>query len=87
MPWLKPLTDARQVFDPKGVPEDTNPTDRLRSDYPGLRVRTSEMRGHALRTVCDVAEDERPDLIVVGHGRLRAGTASCRFAPWLPRPA
>ncbi len=69
---LQPLIDARQVFDPGGVPAPTSPARRLGEEYPGLRVRTSEVRGQPLRTVCDMAKNERPDLIVVGHGRAGA---------------
>jgi len=69
---LQPLIDARQVFDPGGVPAPTRPARRLGEQYPGLRVRTSEVRGQPLRTVCDMAKNERPDLIVVGHGRAGA---------------
>jgi nucleotide-binding universal stress UspA family protein len=69
---LQPLIDARQVFDPGGVPVSTSPARRLGEEYPGLRVRTSEVRGQPLRTVCDMAKNEQPDLIVVGHGRAGA---------------
>jgi len=69
---LQPLIDARRVFDPRSVPVAASPALRLGETYPGLRVRTSEVRGEPLRTVCDMAENERPDLIVVGHGRAGA---------------
>jgi len=72
---LEPLIDARRVFDPAGVRGRVGALDRLRDDYPALRIRSSEARGDALRTVCDAAENERPDLIVVGHGRGARGGA------------
>jgi len=72
---LEPLVDARQMFDPEGVPGRASSTRRLGRDYPGLRLRTVEARGYALRSVCDVAEDERPDLIVVSHGRAGRGNS------------
>jgi nucleotide-binding universal stress UspA family protein len=49
--------------------------DDLRLQYPGLRVRASTVHGYALRLVCDVAEHEQPDLIVVGQGRARRSSA------------
>jgi nucleotide-binding universal stress UspA family protein len=70
---LEPLLDARQVFDPDGVPPRSSPDHGLRRSYPGLRLRTTEVRGNPVRTVCAVARDEQPDLIVVGHGRGRRG--------------
>ena len=72
---LKPLIDARQVFDPEGVPTPDSLVRRLRSDYPGLRLRTKQATGDPVRTVCDVAEDEQPDLIVVGQARTRGSGA------------
>ena len=72
---LKPLIDARQVFDPDGVPERRSAVRRLQTDYPALRIRTQEAPGNPLRTVVDVAEDERPDLIVVGQSRSRRSGA------------
>lgn len=72
---LEPLIDARRVFDPAGIPARGSRVGRLGHDYPGLRVRASEARGSSLRTVCDVAAEERPDLIVIGHGGARRGQA------------
>ena len=66
---VEAMIDARHVFDPDGVPEPRNHLVPLRRDYPGLRVRSQRARGNALRTVCEVAEAERPDLIVVQHDR------------------
>ena len=66
---VDPLIDARQVFDPDGVPVGPSPVSRLRRRYPDLRLRSSQVRGHPLRAVSDAARQERPDLIVVGHGR------------------
>jgi nucleotide-binding universal stress UspA family protein len=70
---LAPLVDARRVFDPAGVPVPPEAGHDVGDSYPHLRVRTSDATGDALRTVCKVAEDERPDLIVVGHGGNRRG--------------
>lgn len=87
---VEPVIDARQVFDPEGVPEPRNHVLGLRRDYPELRVRGQRARGSAVRTMCRVAEQERPDLIVVPHeGRTgvggllsrRASTALVELAP------
>lgn len=71
---LQPLVDARLMFDPDGVPLTATAASGVGDHFPHLRVRTSEARGDALRTVCQVAEDERPDLIVVGRSGNRRGT-------------
>ena len=70
---LQPLIDARRMFDPESVAGPARAGPDVSDDYPDLRVRTSEARGDALRTVCKVAEHERPDLIVVGHNGTRRG--------------
>ena len=69
---VEPEIDARQMFDPDGVPDPTDHVIPLRRRYPGLRVRSHNARGNAVRNVCQVAEDEGSDLIVVPQGR-RAG--------------
>lgn len=66
---LEDAIDARRVFDPDGVPESPSPLAPLRRSFPGLRVRSQRARGDAVRTVCTLAQTERPDLIVVAHGR------------------
>lgn len=65
---LAPEVDPRQVFDPAGIPERIG-LGRLRHDFPGLRVRSMAASGNPLRTVCDMAEHEKADWIVVGQGR------------------
>jgi len=72
---IQPLVDARQAFDPDGVPRRPSPDQGLRRSFPGLRLRTSEAQGNPVRAMCEVAGDEHPDLIVVGHGRRRRGSA------------
>ncbi len=72
---LEPVVDARRLFDPGGMEEGPDALDRLRRDYPGLRLRTSTVRGAALAAVCDAADVERPDLILIGQGRQSGGNA------------
>jgi len=71
---LEPVIDARRVFDPEGVPEELDHLQPLRTAYPGLRLRSQRVRGQNARTVCQVAEEERSDLIVLPQARR--GTAS-----------
>ena len=87
---LEPLVDARHVFDPAGAPRRPSRARQLALEYPGLRVRTSEVRDHPLRALCEIAEDEQADLIVVAHGgshrsgallSRRASTALVERAP------
>lgn len=66
---VEPLVDARQVFDPDNVPMRASSLRRLRQDNPRVRIRGNEARGNPLRAMFELAEDERPDLIVVAHGR------------------
>lgn len=68
---VEPPLDARAVFDPDGDRPRPSPVGRLAREFPGLRVRASEARALPLRALCDVAEDEQPDLIVVAQGRAR----------------
>lgn len=72
---LEPLIDARWVFDPNGVPGHLSVLRCVRRDHPGLRLRTSEARGDPVRAVCQAAQHERPDLIMVGQARWGRGSA------------
>jgi nucleotide-binding universal stress UspA family protein len=87
---LEPIIDARQVFDPAGAPRRPDRAHQLALEYPGLRIRTSEVRSLPLHALCDVAEDEQADLIVVAQGggrrsgallSRRASTALVERAP------
>lgn len=70
---VEPALDARRVFDPAGVPAGTARRSRVLLDFPGVRVSRRRVRGNAVRTMCEAAEAERPDLIVVPHGRAATG--------------
>ncbi len=73
--YVRPPLDAREVFDPKKVPDPAGYLERMRARYPDVKVRTLEGSGDPAETICDVAEDESVDAIVVGnrgtHGRRR----------------
>ncbi|HVL93487.1 MAG TPA: universal stress protein [Acidimicrobiales bacterium] len=66
---VEPAVDARNLFDPDGVPDPVSPVAPLTDEFPGLRVRARRARGSAVRTVCEAAAAERPDLVVVPSGR------------------
>lgn len=66
---VEPPLDAREVFDPDGVPVAANHLPRLRREFPAVRIRARSVRGDAVRRMCEVASTEQPDLIVVPHGR------------------
>ena len=72
---MKPPLDAREVFDPGKVPDPNGYLGRLGTRYTDLKVRTREEAGDPAETICDVAEEEAADVIVVGnrgtHGKKR----------------
>ncbi len=70
---VEPLIDARRVFDPRAMAGHHDMVLDMRRDHPGLRLRTSAASGDPVRAVCEAAEHERPDLIVVGRGSWRRG--------------
>lgn len=65
--YVKPSLDAREVFDPNKAPDPNAYLDRMGSRFPGVRVRTRQEPGNAAETICEVAEDEGIDTIVVGN--------------------
>jgi len=65
--YVKPPLDAREVFDPNKAPDPNAYLDRMGSRFPGIRVRTRQAPGNAAETICEVAEDEGIDTIVVGN--------------------
>jgi nucleotide-binding universal stress UspA family protein len=73
--YVRPPVDAREVFDPGGVPQVDRHLDELAGQMSEVKVRTRQESGDPAETICDVAEQEGVDLIVVGnrgtHGRRR----------------
>lgn len=73
--YVRPPVDAREVFDPVALPD----VDAYLSDVTGrmdtIKVRTRKEAGDPAETICDVAEEEGTDVIVVGnrgtHGKRR----------------
>ena len=77
---LEPLLDARNVFHPDGIPEEPTGVVPLDRRYPEVRVRSRRARGDAVTAVCEAAEQEAPDLIVVPRGGGRGDAFLSRRA-------
>ena len=73
--YVKPPLDAREVFDPGRLPNPDNYLEAIRQRFPDVKTRTRSEVGDPAETICDVAEEERADVIVVGnrgtHGKRR----------------
>ncbi len=73
--YVRPPVDAREVFDPAAVPDVDGHFAGLAERLSGLNFRTRKESGDAAATICDVAQAEGVDVIVVGnrgtHARRR----------------
>lgn len=73
--YVKPPLDAREVFDPRKLPDASRYLEAMGGRFDGVKVRTRLESGDPAETLCDVAEEEGVDTIVVGnrgtHGRKR----------------
>ncbi|MCA1726492.1 MAG: universal stress protein [Actinobacteria bacterium] len=73
--YVKPPLDAREVFDPGKVPNPNAYLEALASRFDGVKLRTREEAGDPAETICEVAEEDDADVIVVGnrgtHGKKR----------------
>lgn len=73
--YVKPPLDAREVFDPSKMPDPVAYLDRIGERFPDVKTRTRSEAGDPAETICDVAESEAADTIVVGnrgtHGKRR----------------
>jgi nucleotide-binding universal stress UspA family protein len=73
--YVKPPLDAREVFDPRKLPDASRYLEAMGARFDGVKVRTRLETGDPAEVVCDVAEEEGIDTIVVGnrgtHGRKR----------------
>ena len=73
--YVKPPLDAREVFDPRRMPDPDRYLELLRDRFPDVKLRARAESGDPAETIVDVAEEEAVDLIVVGnrgvHGRKR----------------
>ncbi|MCI0346859.1 MAG: universal stress protein [Chloroflexi bacterium] len=73
--YVQPPLDAREVFDPSHMPDPEAHLTGLRDRYAQIKVRTRIEAGDPAETICEVAEEETVDVIVVGnrgtHGKRR----------------
>lgn len=69
--YVRPPVDAREVFDPAGVPDVDRHLQDLVQLLSGVKVRTRQESGDPAEKICDVAEEEGVDVIVVGNRGTR----------------
>ena len=73
--FVRPPLDAREVFDPARMPDPEAYLSSIRDRYGEVKVRGRIEVGDPAETICDVAEEEDADVIVVGnrgtHGKRR----------------
>ncbi len=62
---LLPELDPRPAFAPDHVATPDNQAQRVEERFPHVRTRTREAMGQRIDTLCEVARQERADLIVV----------------------
>ncbi len=68
---VRPPVDAREVFDPYALPDLRTHLDGLAVRLEGVKVRTRQVSGDPAETLCDIAEEEGADVIVVGNRGTR----------------
>jgi nucleotide-binding universal stress UspA family protein len=69
--YVRPPVDAREMFDPAGIPDVDRHLEELTQRLAGVKVRTRQEAGDPAETICDVAEKEGVDVIVVGNRGTR----------------
>ena len=73
--YVKTPLDAREVFDPGKLPDAAGYLDGISGRFPDVKARTRQASGDPAETICDIAEQEGVDVIVVGdrgtHGKRR----------------
>ena len=73
--YVKPPLDAREVFDPKRLPDPDAYLEQTTQRFPDTKVRSRVVAGDPAEAICDVAEEDGTDVIVVGnrgtHGKKR----------------
>lgn len=73
--FVRPPLDAREVFDPANIPDPNAYLSGTRDRYTEVKIRTRVESGDPAEVICDVAEEENADVIVVGnrgtHGKRR----------------
>jgi nucleotide-binding universal stress UspA family protein len=73
--YVKPPVDAREMFDPSGMPDADSYLESIASRFPDVKTRTRSESGDPAETICEIAEEEGTDVIVIGnrgtHGKKR----------------
>jgi nucleotide-binding universal stress UspA family protein len=73
--YVKPPVDAREVFDPSGMPDAEAYLDAIAGRFSNVKTRTRLEGGDPAETICEIAEEESSDVIVIGnrgtHGKKR----------------
>jgi nucleotide-binding universal stress UspA family protein len=73
--FVRPPVDAREVFAPGTLPDADTYLARLADRLTDVKLRTRVEQGDPAETICQIAEDDGIDVIVVGnrgtHGRKR----------------
>ncbi len=69
--YVRPPVDAREVFDPAALPDVDAYLDEVVGRLDGVKVRTRKEVGDPAETICDVADEEGADVIVVGNRGTR----------------
>ena len=65
--YVRPPLDAREVFSPDTVPDADAYLGAMAGRFSEVKVRTRLESGDPAETICDVAEEEGADVIVVGN--------------------
>jgi len=71
--YVSPDSELRAVVDPAKAADPTAYLSRMSSRFPGVEVRTRWERGDPASTICDVAEQERAETIVIGNRGTHGG--------------
>lgn len=73
--YVKAPVDPREVYDPAGVPDADAYFAKVVAGLGDVQCRTLQVSGDPAERICDVAEEENADVIVVGsrgtQGRRR----------------
>jgi nucleotide-binding universal stress UspA family protein len=65
--YVRPSLDAREVFSPDSLPDPESYLGAMAEKYSEVKVRTRLESGDPAETICDIAEEEGVDVIVVGN--------------------
>lgn len=68
---VRPPVDAREVFDPAGLPDVERHLEGLTRRLSGITVRAFQGTGDPAEIICEVAEKNDVDVIVVGNRGTR----------------